>query len=273
MKYLIALICLLFSTQAFAETAYDRVLRTGEIRCGYGIYAPWIEKDLKTGEMKGVMAELADVLAKRLDIKLVWGEETGWGNLPTSLHNGRVDLSCSTLWNDPRRGKLVAFSDVVFYQPIYAYARADDTRFTGKLEEINAENIAISMIDGGYSASVADRLFPKAKHNSLAQMSNWSEAILNVATGKADVIFSDDMFIGDFNANNEKKLKKISLAEPVAHFGNSFAVNINEPALKEMISNTVKYMHQTGEIEALTADFRVKYPGVMLLPKKTYQSE
>ena len=265
-------LCLLFvSVQAMAEeSAYDRVMRTNEIRCGYGIYAPWIQKDLVTGEIKGVMADIAEAVAKQLDMKLVWGEETGWGNLPTSLHNGRVDVSCSTLWNDPKRDKLVAFSDIVFYQPIYAYARADDDRFTGKMEEINDENVTITMIDGGYSKSVADRLFPKAQHNSMPQMTNWSEVILNVATGKADVIFSDDIFIKDFNANNERKLKKIPLAKPVAHFGNSFAVGIKEQELKEMISNAVKYMHQTGEIEAITADFRAKYTGAMILPKKPY---
>lgn len=69
MRIILSLCLMLLSVQAMAEeSAYDRVMRTNEIRCGYGIYAPWIQKDLVTGEIKGVMADVAEAVAKQLDM-------------------------------------------------------------------------------------------------------------------------------------------------------------------------------------------------------------
>lgn len=180
-------------------------------------------------------------------------------------------MACSTLWTDPKRGKLVAFTEPAFYQPLYVYARVDDARFSGKKEELNNKDVVFSMIDGGYSAAVVERHFPDADINSLAAINTFAEVILNVANGKADAVISDPIFIDDFNQNNPgKKLVRV-YDEPIVVFGNAFAVSIHEPEMKEMISNTVKYMIQTGEIKEITKDFREKYPGSMILPKKTYE--
>src|SRR4051812_29807285 len=92
---------LLFSLPAFAapkESAYDRVMRTQTIRCGWGTNNPWIYQDLKTGQMRGVIADVMNEIAGKLNLKLEWPEETGWGNLPEALESGRVDVACSTMW-------------------------------------------------------------------------------------------------------------------------------------------------------------------------------
>lgn len=57
MKYFLGLLILLASVPAFAETAYERVTRTGEIRCGYGVYSPWISRNLDTNEIEGVIKD------------------------------------------------------------------------------------------------------------------------------------------------------------------------------------------------------------------------
>ena len=99
MRIILSLCLMLLSVQAMAEeSAYDRVMRTNEIRCGYGIYAPWIQKDLVTGEIKGVMADVAEAVAKQLDMKLVWGEESPDSNsLKVHMHKLRKVLSSASV--------------------------------------------------------------------------------------------------------------------------------------------------------------------------------
>lgn len=62
-KLLLAIVLLFFSTLSVQakdahETAYDRIMRTGVIRCGYIPYAPGLTKDLKTGEFGGIFYDL-----------------------------------------------------------------------------------------------------------------------------------------------------------------------------------------------------------------------
>lgn len=36
------------------ETAFERIMRTGTMRCGYVVWAPYLSVDPKTGQMGGV---------------------------------------------------------------------------------------------------------------------------------------------------------------------------------------------------------------------------
>ena len=259
-----------FSADGPKESAYDRVMKTQTIRCGYGTSKPWIYQDLQTGKTQGLNVDIMQEIAKQLGLKLDWPEETGWGELPTSLYNGRVDIACSLLWNDPARGKQVAFTRPLFYTAIYAWTREDELRFTGKPEEINNPSVRIVAQDGDMTASIAKRDFSAARMVSVPMNVSWSEIFTNVVDGKADVVFADTIAVSNFNASNPKKLKKISLPRPAAVYGNSLAVGINETALKEILETAVNYMLQTGELQALTADFRKQYPDAIILPTQPY---
>lgn len=271
---IILLVCL--TLPAFAadreETAYDRVMKTQTIRCGYGTFAPWIYQDLKTGKMDGVSVRLAEALADQLDFKLDWAEETGWGALPTALETGKVDLACSLLWIDPARGKLVAYTRPLFYTPVYAYARADDTRFTGKTQEIDNPGTRIVVQESDVTAALAGRYFPQAKNMALPSSAQTSELLLSVTTGKADVVFSDPVNIEMFNAAQDKKLKKIPLPQPIVIYGNAYAVSIHEPELKEMMDAAVIYLLDTGTVDGIFADFLKDHPGAIIPVRKPYET-
>src|SRR4051812_116596 len=61
------------------ESTYARVLRTGEIRCAYEPYAPALMKDPNTGEFSGIFYEIMTEVARRLNVKMNWVEEVGYG--------------------------------------------------------------------------------------------------------------------------------------------------------------------------------------------------
>ena len=273
---LFALSLVFFAFPAFAadkgkESAYDRVMKTQTIRCGYGTYAPWIYQDLKTEKMAGPNVEIMEAVARQLGFKLEWPEETGWPNLPTALVTGRVDVACSSLWMDPARGKLVAYTRPVHYNPVYAYARADDARFSGKAESIDKPGIRIVVQDGDVTAELARRNFPQAQFVTLAQTASSSEMYMNVTTGKADIAFGEDVSVSTFNKAQKTKLKKIPLPRPVVIYGSSLAVGIHETALKEMLDTTVAYLLNTGKIDEIMTRFMKDYPEAVILIKKPYE--
>lgn len=97
-KLFLALFLIFISFPAFAadkETAYDRIMKSGEIRCGYAISPPAMVQDPNTGEISGMDYDIWQEIGKELGVKIVWPEEAGWGNYITGLNSGRYDAFCS----------------------------------------------------------------------------------------------------------------------------------------------------------------------------------
>lgn len=263
------LLCIVV-TPAFAGSAYDRVMKTQSINCGYGEWKPWVYKNLETGKMEGVIVGLVEELARTLTLKTEWPEETGWANLPEALRSGKIDVACSTMWRDPIRGKQVAFTKPLFYMGMHAYMRKGDKRFTGKIEELNDPAVRVVAQDGDYTYDFAKRVLPKAILVTLPMTASEADKMLNVTTGKADVMFYENVGVEDFNKNNKDQLERILFKEPLAVFANSLAVNITDSALKEMLDTAIEYMKDTGKTEALTAQFMEDHPNSIILPKKDW---
>lgn len=55
---------------ASEETAYERVMRTGTLRCGYAEWDSAVMRDPNTGAFHGSVVEVVNALAKSSDIKI-----------------------------------------------------------------------------------------------------------------------------------------------------------------------------------------------------------
>lgn len=274
-RLLLALVLTVISFPAFAadkETAYDRVLRTGTIRCGYGTADPWLIIDTKTGQMTGFLKDIMEEIAKNLSLKLEWPEETGWANMPTSIATGRVDMSCSTLWIDPARGRQVAYTRPIFYNAIYVYARESDAKFN-KSTNLNSPDVKIVIQDGDASEALAKRHFPNATFISLPSTASSAEFYENVVTGKADILFSESIAVKKYNDSRQdkEKLRRIPGSEPLTVYASAFAVNIKDHAMKEMIDAAVLYLLDNGFMDDAITRFNKQYPDAVIPIEKTYK--
>lgn len=101
------LVFLVLAHPAYAhkENAYERVMRTGELRCGYAMSPPNLEVDPNSGELTGLERDIWDEIGKELDLKILWTEEVGWGNYIEGLRTGRYDAFCNQAWPTPARLK------------------------------------------------------------------------------------------------------------------------------------------------------------------------
>lgn len=64
---------------------YDRVIKSGTIRCGYLPYPPYCMKDPNTNKLSGIFVETIELVGKRLDLKIVWSDEVGYESLFAEL--------------------------------------------------------------------------------------------------------------------------------------------------------------------------------------------
>lgn len=241
------------------ESAYDRVMRTGVIRCGYGISPPAIMKDVNTGQITGVAHDITEEIGKHLGLKIEWTEEVGWGNFIEGLRSNRYDAFCSMQWPDAARTRFQTLSDPVLYSLLYAYVRSDDHRFDGHAELLNSPDIKVPAIDGDVGMSMVQDAFPKAGILTLPQTATVSDMLLSVKTGKADVVFLEPGMVREFEKANPGVLRKVENIKPPFVFSSYYGFNSGEIQLRDMVNVALRTMIDNGQVEKIANSYSPDY--------------
>ena len=251
--FIAALLLVCLSIPAFAagetQTVFDRIMKAQTIRCGYFTFPPLSVKDPKTGELSGITVGLFNKMAASLNLKVDWAEEVSFAGLVPGLQTGRYDAICTPMWPTAARAREVEFVEPMFYAALGVWVRADDDRFTGKLDSINDPAVTIAGIDGQIEQTVHDEQFPKAKMISHPGGTDFAEEMMDVATKKADVTFVDRAAGAQFMAAHPGLLKDIAGEKPLRVFPFSVAVPGGEIRLKNMLDQAVEELQNTGAID------------------------
>lgn len=264
----LALLLLLMSFPAFAadtekESAYDRVMSTGVLRCGYINRPPAFQKNLDDGQFSGIFKEYTESIAKALNLKVEWAEEIGWGEIVTALENGRIDAFCPGLWANASRVSRMDFVEPIMYEPIYAYVRSDDTRFDQSSDAINAPEVKIVVTEGTTYAVISTMDFPYAEQVTLPQLSSNSDLFMNLVTKKVDVMLCEPSSAEDFLRNNPGSIKQLKWDRPLRAFGVSIGVAGGEYRLKRMLDLATEEFLQTGEAEKILVRYEKIKGGIL----------
>lgn len=255
--------------QAKTESVYERVLRTGTIRCGYGIWPQFVMKDPNTGAMSGVVVDYMNEVGAALGLKVEWPEEVGYGSFIEALQADRIDMMCG-VWPNADRSKQADFTHPVEYTAVVPFVRADDTRFDDGLGKLDDPAFTIATIDGEMAFSVAKKDFPRAKIFSLPQMSDLGMMVSNVAEGKADIAITDLTIGLDFMHNNPGKIKVVHPENPVRIGAAALAVKKGQQDFLNMIDTTTDELLSSGAIEHILVKYE-KYPGSFYRVGKPFQ--
>ncbi|TAH33689.1 MAG: transporter substrate-binding domain-containing protein [Alphaproteobacteria bacterium] len=250
------------------ESVYARVMRTRKIRCGYVTYSNWLNKNANTGKFSGIFYEMMQEFGRITDLQIEITEEVGWGNMFEGLANNRYETVCMGIWESMPRVRAADFTGGLFYNGVVAVARKDMTRFDKNLDLINDPSVLIATIDGEMAAQIANNDFSKAKLTSMPQTTPFSELLLSVVQGKADVTFVQPDAVSEFLTHNPDTLK-ILRQEPLRVFKTAFPVKKNEPEFLNFCNATIAQMHNDGFIEKLLAKYE-KHPGTFYRIAKPY---
>lgn len=253
---------------AEAQTVFDRVKKSGVLRCGYINYEPYFVKDPNTGKMSGIFYDLTEEMGRRLSLKIEWTEEVGWGNFIAGLQAGRYDALCSGLSPNAAESREMGYSSTVYYTAVGTYVRADDARFAGKSvaerwDALNDPTITISSMDGSLNSIIAKTDFPNAKVFSIPNMSDESQMAENVVAGKADVDFMEVYRAAQYDKNNPGKLMNIDPSRPIRVFPNLIGLPLGDMKMKSMIDTTIEELHNSGYVEKLLQKYET-VPGAFL---------
>jgi polar amino acid transport system substrate-binding protein len=257
---------------AAKETVFDRVMRTGTLRCAYLPYRPEVIKDPNTGELSGYAVDISNEIGRQLNMKIEWTEELGFGfqNVANGFKSSRFDAVCSGFVETASHARGALFSIPIDYATEHAYVRADDERFDDSLDGINAPSVKIAQIDGEATVAIAKEIFPLAGRYSLPEMSDLSLALEAVASGKADVAIFPVATGKDFLTHNPGKLKVLRQHQVKAWIQPVMAFPHGEHDLKYVVDATLRALHENGFIERTLRKYDPNLDSY-LLAAKPYQ--
>lgn len=257
-----------YAAEKYAD-AFERVMKTGTIRCGYLVYSPFIIKDLKTGALSGIIYDVMEEIGKNANLKIEWAEEIPHDSMASALESNRVDTFCVGVWASTSRARGMTFSVPMFYNAVTAWGRVGDNRFSKDLGLINDPEITITVMDGAQETFIARSDFPKAKVLSLPASAQYTDNFLNITTGKADVSFFENSLVNEYVSKNPGTLQQISPV-PLRTFGSTLVVKNGEFKLKELLDQGVQELLYSGQMKKIVAKYE-KYPGSFLLPTLPYE--
>ena len=210
------------------------------------LYPPEFYKD-KSGKPAGYDIDVLNMLAKDLNVKLnIIDVPDNAANI-ANVQSGKADMVSAGLVNTPKRALVMNFTKG--YVP-YTQILMVPVNGANSVAELNQSGKKITALTASTAFFRAQLLFPKATVTPLAQ----DEALLEVATGKADACLVEDYLAKPFIAQHSN-VKLMNNGQAVAtEFGcwgipagdylwwryldNWIAYNIDNATLPGMYSNT-----------------------------------
>jgi polar amino acid transport system substrate-binding protein len=170
------------SAQATPDNTLDRIRANKVLRIAVlPGELPYFNKDLATGTWSGFSIEMANDMAKILDVQLEYTEST-YGNSILDLQSNKIDLGFA-LNPTPQRALVVDFCASVFQHPFGAMLKKGMEAKTWA--DINKPSVTIAVDVGSANETVARRFAPNATIKSLKSR---DEVMLEMSSGRVDCV-------------------------------------------------------------------------------------
>ncbi|MFZ2620645.1 MAG: transporter substrate-binding domain-containing protein [Alphaproteobacteria bacterium] len=233
------------------ETAYERVMRTGVLRCGYFIWEPFLFKDATTGELKGFNHDFMEKVGELLGLNIEWVAEAEIGTFAQDLQTHKYDAMCATVWPNAARMKNTLLTVPEVYSVAYAFVRVDDARFDGNMARANAADVRVAIFDGDYTEDVARQDFPNAQTFSMPANATGGDLLLALSHGKVDVAIVDNGIYSQFERTNPNTVRRVAAVKPIRMFGEHVPLPLGEYQLKNMLDVAIGTLNQNGVFDTI----------------------
>ena len=211
-KFFVMMIALIFTVQIAEAGHLEDIAARGTIRIGTtGDYRPMSYFNTETGEYEGIDAELSEIIADSLGVKIEY-VKTSWPTLTKDTLDGKFDIALCGISRNYNRAKIMAMSDgygVGMFGKTILCRKKDAKKFK-TLADINKPEVRVMINPGGTNEKFANA---NLKNAQIIVFNENAEIPHQISIGNADIMITEIV-----EALNYIKLDK-NLAAPL----------INEP--------------------------------------------
>jgi len=227
---------------AQAQTAtVDEIHARGTLRiAGILNEDPYFSKDPRTGEWRGFVVEMGKDMANELGVTLEV-VESSWANSILDVQSGKVDLAFA-LTALPKRALSVSFSSPTYYNSFVIISPKPE--LGGKSwAELNDPAYTIAVDLGSSQDQITKAYLPKA---NILRFKTRDEAVLAVATGKADAIINT-VFNGMVMTKKNEAVGAVYVPTPILSSPSVIGINYAaDETFKSFVSAWADYNRRVG---------------------------
>jgi polar amino acid transport system substrate-binding protein len=245
------------STVWAQESLLDEIQKRGVIKVGmYLQYPPTEFRDSKTREPKGLEVDIANLLAKDLGVKIEI-VDMEWDAIIPGLLAKKYDVIIASMSRTPKRNLSIAItSNNLEDYSTMALVRKDDPRST--VEEFNKKGVTVTCLMGGVVEVAAKKFFP----NATLKPMQINAAVLEVESGRADIIIVENVFAYNYVREHPKKLKIIFENKPLVRAPSAIGLRKGDQIFLNWLDNWIQYQWDNAVIQPLIDKWIVKGKGL-----------
>ncbi|HYL79401.1 MAG TPA: transporter substrate-binding domain-containing protein, partial [Candidatus Acidoferrum sp.] len=201
------------------KSVLARVKKEGKLKVGYSQTLPWVYKDAKTNTVTGIYYDVAEALAKELEIKAEY-LEVSWNDSTVALRKGDFDVFGSSLFYTVPRALVVNYTAPLWHKGHLALCHKDNAKRFNSAADFNRPDVTFSVNVGTREEYILKVLFPKAKIITTS-----GQIVLSaepVRTKKADLWVSGDLDVLVFAKKNSSWTHVIDPTHPFGRGANTW---------------------------------------------------
>jgi polar amino acid transport system substrate-binding protein len=231
----------LMGATAQAQSTVEQIKARGVLRIPAILNeVPYFNKDPRSNEWQGFVIDMANDIAKTLDVKLEV-VESSWANAILDVQSGKVDMAFAVTAT-PTRALSVSFSDPTYYNSfIIVSAKPEIEGKTWK--ELNDPKYTFAVDLGSSQDLIAQQYLPNA---NMLRFKTRDEAIVATVTGKADGLVNT-MLNGLVMTKKTPDIGRVMVPTPVLSTPSVVAVNYSaDETFKSFVSAWAEYNRRIG---------------------------
>ena len=253
------------------NTAFERIMQTGVIRCGYIAWDPMLKVDPTTKQVSGIAHDVFEAAAGYLGLKVEWTKELTWGEFPLALQNNRIDAFCMGSPTSAERARATLQTDPFLFTQFVVAVLSDDARLINNPQNLNKPETTFGQVDGTASVKMMRQAFPSATQVGYPESIPLSQLLLDVGAGKIDATFMAKTMVAIYNQSHPGRLVGLDAPGVGRFLPNVMFVSPHEPRLRDMLNVALNDVLDTGLVGQAVARHQI-VPDAYRLPDAPYQT-
>lgn len=227
------------------KTMLSQIKEKGELVVGLSAdYSPYEFHTMIDGKdtIVGFDVEIAKEIAKDLGVKLNI-KEMKFDSLLTALPAGQIDMIISGMNPDPKREKVVDFSEIYYKANHGVLVKKEDLNKYKGIDDLKNINLGAQM-----GSTQADIIKNTIKGEKVKLLSNVNNLILELKAGKIDALVVEKP-VGEMAMSNNSDIVLSDISFEDETGGNAVAVKKGQKELVEQVNKTINRLKESRNID------------------------
>lgn len=238
------------ASPASAESRFPKMKEAGVLEVGWGAFPPYEYQDVTSGELKGILIELAKEVAERLGVSADFTLDS-WPTMPAGIAAGKFDVAL--MGYSDGRARIVDYSIPLYVSDFTAVVLGNSTITTW--DELNQPGNVMAVTTGSSTDEVLARMQQEGKLKlEVRRIKDVGSGVLAVTGGNVTA-YTNQRDSLSLMVKSQPQLRVIDGAFGEAWFG--VVVPKGDEEYLANVDKAVKSMRDDGTIAKLIADFQV----------------